>query len=232
MPARKGGCNVARKRKKQGDSDLKCRAVRILDILEKTHPDARIYLDFDGPFQLLIATILAAQCTDDKVNEITPGLFRRYPTPDKLAAADPAQVEQVVRPTGFFRQKTKSIIECARVLVQEHGGRVPDDPEALTRIRGVGKKTASVVLANAFGRQAIAVDTHVFRVTTRLGLADAKTADKVRAQLCDVIPEERWARATQLIGTHGRRICTARKPDHEGCPVNALCDFYQDLAGG
>jgi endonuclease-3 len=218
-------------RKTKGD-DLKRRARRILDILEKTHPDARVYLDFEGPFQLLIATILAAQCTDEKVNEITPELFRRYPDPAALAAADPKDLEELIHPTGFFRQKTKSLLECSRALLDEHGGKVPADVEALTSIRGVGRKTAAVVISNAFGGQAIAVDTHVQRVSTRLGLAKTKTPEKIERELCDIIPERRWTRATQLIGTHGRRICTAKDPDHEGCPVNKLCDFYQDMAAG
>ena len=208
------------------------KAGRILDILEKAHPDAGIYLDFDGPFQLLIATILSAQCTDEKVNEITPELFRHYPTPAKLAAADAGDVEKLIHSTGFFRQKTRSILECSRVLVEQHEGRVPGDMQALTGIRGVGRKTASVVISNAFGGQAIAVDTHVMRVSLRLGLARAKTPEKIEAELCAAIPEHRWTRATQLLGTHGRRICLAKKPDCEHCPVNKLCDFYQKVAAG
>jgi len=219
--------------KKKGESSaLRKRAVRILDILEKAHPDARVYLDFDGPYQLLVATILAAQCTDEKVNEITPELFRRYPTPADLADADRRELEELIHPTGFFRQKAESLLQCGRALVEEHDGKVPGDLEALTSIRGVGRKTAAVVIGNAFGGQAIAVDTHVKRVSTRLGLASGNTPQKVERELCHIIPEERWTRATHLIGTHGRRICTARKPDHEGCPVNKLCDFYQDTIAG
>jgi endonuclease-3 len=223
---------MAAKARRKSTKDLAKRAERILDILEKTHPDARIYLDFDGPFQLLIATILAAQCTDEKVNEVTPELFRRWPDAAALAGADPEEVEELIHPTGFFRQKTRSIIACSKALVEEHGGEVPVDVGALTAIRGVGRKTAAVVIGSAFGGQAIAVDTHVMRVSTRLGLAKTKTPEKIERELCAAIPEERWTRATQLIGTHGRRICTAKDPDHDGCPVNKLCDFYQDMVAG
>jgi endonuclease-3 len=223
---------MAKKAKRNGGDDLARRAKRILDILEKTYPGARIYLDFDGPFQLLIATILAAQCTDEKVNEITPELFRRYPDPAALAAADPKDLEELIHPTGFFRQKARSLLACARALIDEHGGKVPNDTDALTSIKGVGRKTAAVVISNAFGGQAIAVDTHVQRVSTRLGIARSKTPEKIEGELCALIPEERWTRATQLLGTHGRRICTAKAPDHEGCPVNKLCDFSQDMAAG
>ena len=209
----------------------RAKARQILDLLEGRHPDARIYLDFRGPFELLIATIIAAQCTDERVNEVTPVLFARYPTPAGLASARADDVQQIIRTTGFFRQKTASIVECAKAVCEQHGGQVPADLEALTRIRGVGRKTANVVLANAFGQQAVAVDTHVERVSARLGLATAKAPDKIEQQLCALIPQDRWTRATQLLGTHGRRICMAKKPDCEHCPVNRLCDYYQGLGG-
>jgi endonuclease-3 len=223
---------VAARRRKQEQRPLralKARARRILGALDKAHPDARIYLDFQTPLQLLVATVLAAQCTDEKVNQITPVLFERYPSAEALARADQSQLEQMVRPTGFFRQKARSVRECCRAIVEEHGGKVPADLDALTRVRGVGRKTANVVLANAFGIAALPVDTHVLRVGTRLGLAEGTDADKVEQQLCEVIPEERWIRAGHLLGTHGRRICTAKKPDHENCPVKGLCDFYRAL---
>ncbi|MHC4481891.1 MAG: endonuclease III [Planctomycetota bacterium] len=208
------------------------KAGKILDILEETHPDARIYLDFETPLQLLVATMLAAQCTDERVNGVTPELFERYPTAADLAAARPSELEELIRSTGFFRQKARSIRACCKVIAEQYHGEVPPEREALTQIRGVGRKTANVVLANAFGQPAIAVDTHVSRVSTRLSLAEGKNPDKIERQLCELIPEERWTRATQLLGTHGRRICTAKKPDHEGCPVNKLCDFYQEMISG
>lgn len=207
-------------------------AAEILDILSQTHPDARIYLDFDGPFQLLIATILSAQCTDERVNSITPELFERYPGPADFVAADAAEIEELVRPTGFFRQKTAGIVECCRCLVEEHGGEVPDDLDALTAMKGVGRKTANVVLLGAFGRQTIPVDTHVKRVSTRLGLTAGAATDKIEAQLCDLIPERRRARAALVLGTHGRRVCTARLADCGNCPINRLCAFYRGAGGG
>jgi len=204
------------------------RARKILDVLEKTHPDARIFLNFENPFQLLVVTILAAQCTDEKVNQVAPGLFERYPDPARLAAATSEEVEAIIRPLGTFRRKAQSVQACARAIVEEHGGRVPADVDELTKIRGIGRKTANLVLGAAFGGKAIAVDTHVFRVTNRLGLADSRYPDKVEQQLCRIIPEERRTRATLVLGTHGRRICTARKPACDGCPVSKLCDFYSE----
>jgi endonuclease-3 len=217
-----------RKRKPEGPGSP-AKAGRILDILEKTHSDARIMLNYENPFQLIIVTILAAQCTDEKVNEVAPNLFAEYPEPADVADAPVKDIEAVIRPLGTFRQKTRSIRECSRAIVEDYDGKVPDDVDQLTKIRGVGRKTANIVVAAAFGGQAIAVDTHVFRVTKRLGLADSRYPDKVERQLCAIIPRERWSRATLLFGAHGRRICTARKPDHEGCPVKKLCDFYRDL---
>ncbi len=223
MPAKKG---------KTRPTATPERAGKILDVLEKTHPDARIYLDYENPLQLLLATILAAQCTDEKVNEVTPELFDRYPTAEAMARARLSTLENILRPTGFFRQKAKSIRECCHTLVAEHDGEVPDSADELTKIRGVGRKTANIVLGNAFGQQAIAVDTHVHRVANRLGLAASRYPDKVEKQMCEIIPEERWTRATLLLGTHGRRICTARKPDCANCPVNSLCDYYKENVAG
>jgi len=208
---------------------MRVKARKILGILEKTHPDARIYLNYQNPWQLLIVTILAAQCTDERVNEVTPLFFQRYPTASHLAAARPADVEDMIRSTGFFRHKARSVIECSRVISERHGGEVPAELDLLTDIRGVGRKTANVVLSNAFGRPAIAVDTHVQRVATRLGLAAARNPDKIEQELCDLVPQGRWTRATHLMGTHGRRICTAKKPDCSHCPVSRLCDYYRSL---
>jgi len=208
------------------------RAVRILDVLERVHPDARIYLDFETPLQLLVATILSAQCTDEKVNQVTPELFRRYPTAEKLARARQSTIENLVKSTGFFRQKARSVRECCRIIAERYGGQVPADIDALTAIPGVGRKTANVVLANAFGQQAIAVDTHVHRVANRLGLASSRYADRVEEELCAVIPRERWTRSTHLLGTHGRRLCAARKPDCPNCPVKDFCEYYGQRAGG
>jgi endonuclease-3 len=219
---------MAKKTRKAGGPGSPAKAERVLDILEETHPDARIMLNFENPFQLIIVTILAAQCTDEKVNEVAPKLFSRYPQAADIAGAPAKDIEAIIRPTGTFRQKTRSIQACCRAIVEDYDGQVPAEVDELIKIRGVGRKTANIVAATAFGGQAIAVDTHVFRVTRRLGLADSRYPDKVEKQLCAIIPQERWSRATLLFGAHGRRTCAARKPDHEGCPVNKLCDFYRE----
>jgi endonuclease-3 len=156
---------------------------------------------------------------------ITPELFRRYPTPSRIASAAPAELEELIRPTGFFRRKVSSIMACSRRLVDMHGGEVPADLEALVCMPGVGRKTANVVLAGAFGQPAVAVDTHVGRVAVRLGLAKGKDPDKIEKQLCALMDRPRWSRATLLLGTHGRRTCSARKPDCPGCAVARLCDY-------
>lgn len=204
----------------------------VLDRLEKAHPDARVYLDFDSPLRLLVATILAAQCTDAKVNQVTPALWKAFPTARALADADRSELEAIVRPTGFFRKKAESVQVVCRAVVEEFGGRVPESVEELTRLPGIGRKTANVVLGEAFGRQAIAVDTHVGRVSQRIGLARSKQPDRIEAELCAIIPEGRWTRATELIGTHGRRICSAKKPACPSCPISKLCDYYAEHPTG
>ena len=208
--------------------DLEKKAKKVLDRLEDEHPDARIYLDYDGPLQLLVATILAAQCTDERVNKVTPELFDAYPTAQDIADADEEDIQEIVRSTGFYRRKTESVQKVCSVIADEYGGEVPDDLDALADMPGVGRKTANVVLSNAFGQQAIAVDTHVKRVSRRIGLATEKNPDKIERELMDCIPEDRWTRATHLLGTHGRRICTSRSPDCEACPVSAFCTYYQE----
>jgi len=202
------------------------RAVQILDILEATYPDARVYLDAESAFQLLIATILSAQCTDVRVNMTTPALFARYATPAALADADPAAVEDIIRPLGFFRMKARSIIACSRHLLDDCDGRVPETMEGLLCCRGVGRKTASVVLAGAFGQQTIAVDTHVGRVARRLGLTASENPDKVERDLRRAWPESRWTDGTKLTGALGRRVCHSRKPACTDCPVRELCDGW------
>ncbi len=200
------------------------RAAKILDILEQTHPDADCALHRTNAFELVVATILSAQCTDERVNQVTPALFRRYPTPDEMARARPAQLEAMIRPTGFFRAKTRSILGCARALVAEHGGEVPRTMEAMVKLPGVGRKTSSVVLGHAYGiAEGIAVDTHVLRVSNRLGIARGEDPIQVERQLMALIPRERWIRTTDLLIFHGRRICQARRPACGVCPVFSLC---------
>jgi endonuclease III len=201
------------------------RAKRIVRELKKAYPDAKIALDFTNPLELVVATILAAQCTDERVNMVTPELFRKYPTARHYARAEPVTFETEIRSTGFFRSKTRSIIGMATALVDKHGGEVPKTREALTALPGVGLKTANVVLGNAFGEQAIAVDTHVFRISQRLGLARSEDPDEIHDQLTEVLPKGEWTYTCHLLTTHGRRCCMARKPLCPACPVKALCPW-------
>ena len=205
----------------------RARAKKIIRELKKAYPDAKIALDFGNPLELLVATILAAQCTDERVNMVTPDLFKKYPTARHYARAAPETFEQEIRSTGFFRSKTRSIIGMAKALVDTHGGEVPKSREALTSLPGVGLKTANVVLGNAFGEQAIAVDTHVFRISQRLGLARSEDPDEIHDQLTDVLPKGEWTLTCHLLTTHGRRCCVARKPLCPACPVRALCPWRE-----
>jgi endonuclease-3 len=203
----------------------RARARKILTLLQRAYPDAKIALDFSTPLELLVATILSAQCTDERVNMVTPGLFQKYPTAHALATADPAKLEGEIRSTGFFRAKTRSLLGMARGLVERHEGVVPADREALTALPGVGLKTANVVLGNAFGQDALAVDTHVFRVSQRLGLAKSDDAEEIHDQLITVLPKGRLTQGTHLLIIHGRRTCLARKPACPKCAVRALCPW-------
>lgn len=215
---------------KQQKSDIRtatpAKAKKIVTILEQTYPDSCVTLDFKNPFQLLIATILAAQCTDERVNQVTKGLFKRYPTPKSFADADSAELEEAIRSTGFYRNKAKSLIGCSKKLVEEFGGQVPQTMNELITLSGVWRKTANIVLGNAFGiTEGIAVDTHVTRVANRLGLAASDKPDEIEQQLCRIIPKEKWTHLTHLLVFHGRRICMARKPDCPHCPVRHLCPW-------
>ncbi|HEU5321041.1 MAG TPA: endonuclease III, partial [Methylomirabilota bacterium] len=189
-----------------------------------------IELDFGSPLELLVATILSAQCTDARVNMVTPALFARYPTARAYATADPAVLEAAIRSTGFFRAKARSLVGMARALVERHGGEVPRSREALTALPGVGLKTANVVLGNAFGEPALAVDTHVFRVAQRLRLARSADPDAVHDQLVALLPRTELTQATHLLIWHGRRTCLARKPLCPACPVRALCPWPSKTA--
>ena len=209
----------------------RARARTLVRHLERAYPDATIALRSTTPLELLVATILAAQCTDERVNQVTESLFQKYRRAEDYAAADPAAFEREIRSTGFFRAKTRSVLGMARALVERHGGEVPRTIEALTALPGVGRKTANVVLGNAFGVPGIAVDTHVFRVTQRLGLAKADDPDRVEAQLAEVVPRPGWTRFCHLIQAHGRRVCHARTPACPACPVRALC-FWPGKTGG
>jgi len=203
----------------------RARARKIVRALKKAYPDAKIALDFRNPLELLVATILSAQCTDERVNMVTPALFEKYRTARDYAAADAAALEQDVRSTGFYRAKSRSIVGMAKALVDRHGGEVPRSRESLTELPGVGLKTANVILGNAFGEQAIAVDTHVFRVSQRLGLARSEDPDEIHDQLLDVLPKTELTLTTHLLQSHGRRCCAAKKPLCPACPVKTLCPW-------
>lgn len=205
---------------------LSLRTGEILDRLEKIYPDADCELNYRNAFELLIATILSAQCTDKRVNAVTPQLFARYPTANDLAVARLPEVEELIRTTGFFRAKAKSITACAQALVANHGGEVPRDFEAATKLKGVGRKTASVVLGHAYGiAMGIAVDTHVLRLTSRLGLTKHDDPIRVERDLMKLVPQERWVKTTDLIIFHGRRTCDARKPRCGECGLFDLCPW-------
>jgi endonuclease-3 len=210
----------------------KARARKILARLKRAYPDAKIALRFRNPLELLVATILSAQCTDERVNQVTPTLFARYRKAADWAAADPATLEREIHSTGFFKAKTRSIMGMARALVERHRGQVPRTLDELTALPGVGRKTANVVLGNAFGIPALAVDTHVFRVSQRLGLARADDPEQIHDQLCAIVPQVEWTQATHLLITHGRRTCRASKPDCPGCAVRALCPWPGKTAAG
>jgi endonuclease-3 len=200
------------------------RARQILDALERAHPEARCALDYASAFQLAVATILSAQCTDERVNMVTPGLFARYPDAPSLAAAPLADVEEIIRSTGFFRAKARSVTGFARGLVERHGGQVPRTMAELVPLPGVGRKTANVVLGHAYDvNEGIAVDTHVLRVSSRLGLSKGGEPLKVEQELMALVPRERWTRTTDLLIFHGRKVCDARRPACSVCPVFTLC---------
>ena len=199
-------------------------ALEYIRRLEATYPDAKCSLDHDNAYQLLVATILSAQCTDVRVNMVTPDLFARFPDPAALADAEPEDLENRIKSTGFFRNKTKSLLGMARAVVDKHRGEIPRTMDELTHLPGVGRKTANVVLGNAFGiNEGIVVDTHVTRVSFRLGLTRATDAVKIEQDLVKVVPREKWTLFSHLLIFHGRAICDARRPLCEQCPLWDLC---------
>jgi endonuclease III len=200
------------------------RAPEIYRRVARAYPEAHCALDFNDPFQLTVATILSAQCTDKRVNMVTPELFRRYPAARDLAAADPADVENIIRSTGFFRAKTKSLIGMAAAVNVNHGGVIPADMDALVALPGVGRKTANVVLGNAFATNVgVVVDTHVTRVSQRLALTRQADPVKIEQDLMKLFPKQNWTMLSHLFIEHGRQICDARKPKCEACPLSNLC---------
>jgi len=198
-----------------------CEAMRRLGEL---YPHAHIALDYDDPWHLLVAVILSAQTTDVGVNKVTPKLFARFPGPEDLAAASVLDVEEIVKPTGFYHNKTKLIMASARMVLTEFGGRVPDTMDDLMRLPGVARKTANIVIANAYGKvEGIAVDTHVFRLSHRLGLTGEKDPDKVERDLCALLPREDWYAVNYRFIDHGRAVCTAKRPACGACALSDIC---------
>jgi len=204
------------------------RTAEIIAELKRAHPDAKCALNFSSPLELLVGTILSAQCTDERVNQVTVTLFQKYPTAADYANADPAELEQDIKSTGFYRNKAKNIQAMARILVERHGGEVPRTMEDLIALPGVARKTANVVLGNALGiAEGIAVDTHVLRLSARLGLTASDDPVKVEQDLMALVPRDEWIHFSHLLQFHGRRTCQARRPLCESCPLVPLCPTGQ-----
>jgi endonuclease-3 len=201
----------------------RARIAEVLETLAGMYPDVKCALDFRNPYELLVATILSAQCTDKRVNLVTPALFRRCPGPAEMAAADEGELIELIRSTGFFNSKAKSLLAACRDIVTEHGGKVPDTLEALVKLHGVGRKTANVVLGNAFGVPGITVDTHLGRVARRLGLTTQDDPVKVEQDLMEIVPQPTWTAFSHQMIHHGRQLCGARRPQCEACPLAPLC---------
>ncbi len=204
--------------------DKKTKALEIIKRLEKEYGKAKTALKFNNPFELLVAVVLSAQCTDDRVNKITPELFKHFPTPAKMAEAKLEDIEELVRSCSFYRNKAKNIHAASKMIVEEFGGEVPDTMEELIKLPGVARKTANVVLYNAFGKnEGIAVDTHVKRLVKRLGLSDKADPVKIEKDLMAIVPQEYWGPFTYLLIEHGRKVCKAKKPNCEACVLKDLC---------
>jgi len=205
---------------------LEDKALIVVERLSETYPEAKCELDFGNTFQLLVATMLSAQSTDKKVNEITSELFKQYKTPEDFISMTQAELEERIKKIGLYRNKAKNILEMCRILLTKFNGEVPGNMDDLISLPGVGRKTANVVLSNGFGIPAIAVDTHVFRVSNRIGLANSKSVDETENQLMSVLPRDKWSLAHHLLIWHGRRICEARKPKCSICPIAFTCDYF------
>ena len=206
----------------------------IIKILRKDYPKSRTVLKFETPLQILVATILSAQCTDEKVNQITSPLFQKYPEAKDFAQADQKKLEEEIRPTGFFRNKARSIISASKRIAEDFRGQVPDSMEELVTLPGVARKTANIVLSSAFKKaEGIAVDTHVRRLAQRLGLSKEKDPDKIEKDLLGIVPKKNWLDFNYMLVNHGRKICQARKPQCPECMIRHLCpsakDFYPDI---
>ena len=217
---------AAKKPIKRTSPKLIEKAREINELLALAHPDAHCALHHQSPFELLAATILSAQCTDERVNIVTPALFERLPNAAEMAKAELEEMEELIRTTGFFRSKARNLKGMSVGLVERHGGEVPRTMEELTALPGVGRKTANVVLGNCFGVPGLTIDTHMQRVTKRLGLTKNEVPEKIEQDLMRLLPPEEWTPFSHRVIFHGRRICIARKPKCEICPVAALCDYF------
>lgn len=199
---------------------------KVLDILSETYEGAKCGLEHKSPYELLVSTILSAQCTDERVNIVTKELYKEYNTPEKMIILNESELGDKIKSCGLYKNKSKNILAASRDILTKFHGKVPNTMEELVRLPGVGRKTANVVLSNAFGVPAIAVDTHVFRVSNRIGIAEGKNVDQVEKQLRENIPKEMWSDAHHYIIWHGRKICKARKPECEKCPIAPYCEYY------
>jgi endonuclease-3 len=202
----------------------KARALKVIELLEKEHADAKIALHYSNPLELLVSTILSAQATDEQINKITKSLFKKYRKAEDYANVDLEELEQDIKSSGFYHNKAKNIKNCCKLLMEKHNGQVPRTMEELLELPGVARKTANIVLTNAYGVIAgVAVDTHVRRLAQRLGLTENDDPDKIEEDLMDIVPKEKWMRITDLLIFHGRRVCTAKKPNCAGCVLNKIC---------
>ena len=209
--------------------DVKMKARKVLRFLKKTYPDAKCHLVFKNASQLLVGSILSAQCTDKRVNMVTPGLFRKYPDLEAFSQASEKELQNDIRSTGFYRNKAKSIINCSREIMRKHAGEVPSEMEDLVRLPGVGRKTANVIIGNHFKKPGIIVDTHIMRLSRRLGLTSNSDPVKIEFDLRECIPEKDWTFFSNSLGDHGRNVCKARKPICSKCGVSSVCPYFKQL---
>lgn len=212
--------------------ELKERVLKVLDLLEEHYGPTKCYLNHENAWQLLIATILSAQCTDDRVNMVTKDLFKKYTSIKDFAEASQSELEKDIHSTGFFRNKAANIIACCQMLLTEYGGEVPDDIDKLTKLPGVGRKTANVVRGNVYGIPSVVVDTHVRRVSNMLGFTDSQDPVKIEFELMELLPEKNWIAYNTQIIAHGRKVCIARRPQCEVCFLADLCDYRQKTKSG
>ena len=209
--------------------DVKKKARKVLRFLKKTYPDAKCHLVFNNASELLIGSILSAQCTDKRVNMVTPGLFEKYPDLGAFSRASEEELQDDVRSTGFYRNKAKAIINCSREIIQKHGGKVPCEMEELVKLPGIGRKTANVVIGNYFRKPGIIVDTHIMRLSRRIGLTSNSDPVKIEFDLRGRIPEKDWTFFSNSLGDHGRNVCKARKPMCSKCGISHVCLYFKEL---